>query len=89
MDAALRAIGNSPFLKGQNDRGWTADLDWFLKPDSLHILEGKYANGNGSNGHGHKQSGGPRPMTAAERNAEEQRLQALEDAKYGTGVFPQ
>ncbi|AMV30864.1 hypothetical protein VN12_19765 [Pirellula sp. SH-Sr6A] len=32
-----------PFLNGDNDRGWRADLDWFLKPDSVtKIMEGKY-----------------------------------------------
>jgi hypothetical protein len=41
---ALAMIPSRGFLLGENDRGWTADLDWFLKPDSVtRILEGKYA----------------------------------------------
>ena len=34
----------TPFLKGENDRGWRADLDWFVKDDesALKVLEGKY-----------------------------------------------
>lgn len=40
---AIAKIPSSPFLTGQNDRGWRADMDWFLKPDSVvRILEGKY-----------------------------------------------
>lgn len=41
--AGMDAIRQSPFLTGKNDRGWKADIDWFLRPDSLpKILEGKY-----------------------------------------------
>lgn len=41
--SALDCISKSPFCLGQNDRKWTANLDWFLKPDTLtKILEGKY-----------------------------------------------
>jgi hypothetical protein len=42
---ALSMIPSIPFLMGQNDRGWKADIDWFLKPDSVvKIIEGKYTN---------------------------------------------
>jgi hypothetical protein len=40
---AIAKIPSSKFLTGDNDRGWRADLDWFLKPDSVvRIIEGKY-----------------------------------------------
>ena len=40
---ALTQAGRSSFLRGNNDRGWKADINWFLKPDSVNqILEGKY-----------------------------------------------
>jgi len=43
--AALDRIPTCPFLVGDNDRGWTANIDWFLKPDTvLNITEGKYSN---------------------------------------------
>ena len=43
--AAIAEIPNSQFLRGVNDRGWVADIDWFLRPDTVvKILEGKYAN---------------------------------------------
>lgn len=33
----------SPFLNGNNDRAWTADIDWFLRPESItRLMEGKY-----------------------------------------------
>ena len=41
--AAIHKLLESPFLTGTNDRGWRADFDWFLKPDSVpRIMEGKY-----------------------------------------------
>jgi hypothetical protein len=40
---AIRAIPQTPFLTGHNDRGWIADVDFILKPDSVvKITEGKY-----------------------------------------------
>jgi hypothetical protein len=40
---SIAKIPSSKFLTGDNDRGWRADLDWFLKPDSVvRIIEGKY-----------------------------------------------
>lgn len=40
---AIARARASPFLAGDNDRGWRADLDFFLRPDSAaKILEGKY-----------------------------------------------
>lgn len=42
---ALEAVELSPFLLGQNDRGWRADLDFMCQPDSFNrIIEGFYAN---------------------------------------------
>jgi hypothetical protein len=41
--AGIEAIPTRPFLIGQNDRGWKADIEWFMQPDSLtKIMEGKY-----------------------------------------------
>lgn len=35
----------SAFLTGQNDRKWTADFDWLMKPNNFtRVLEGKYDN---------------------------------------------
>lgn len=49
---ALARIRGSAFLRGENDRGWKANIDWFLKPDTVsRILEGAY-DGNASNGNG-------------------------------------
>ncbi len=39
----VRRIADSPFLTGDNDRGWRADLDWMLNDTNLAKLEeGKY-----------------------------------------------
>lgn len=44
---ALERLPQCRFLWGESDRGWKADLEWFLKPDSVQkILEGKYDNGS-------------------------------------------
>lgn len=41
-DAIARAAA-SEFCRGVNDRGWLADFEWFLKPDTVtKLLEGKY-----------------------------------------------
>lgn len=41
--AAIDRICQSAFCRGQNDRGWRADFDWFLQPDTAaKVLEGKY-----------------------------------------------
>lgn len=40
---ALERVSRSSFCKGGGDQGWVADLDWFMKPDTLtKIMEGKY-----------------------------------------------
>lgn len=40
---AIRAIRRSPFLLGDNDRGWRASFDWLLQPRSLtKLIEGQY-----------------------------------------------
>ena len=40
--AASRAAASS-FCRGENDRAWVADFEWFLKPDTVtKLLEGKY-----------------------------------------------
>jgi len=44
-EAAIERICKSDFCLGQNDRGWKADFDWFLKPDNVaRVMEGKYDN---------------------------------------------
>lgn len=40
---AIAAIDRSPFLRGENDRGWRADFDWFLEPKNFtKLIEGTY-----------------------------------------------
>lgn len=40
---AIWAVPASPFLCGQNDRGWKADLDFFMRPARFaKLLEGSY-----------------------------------------------
>jgi len=43
---AIAAVPSKPWLMGQNDRGWRADLDWLLRTDSItRLREGKYDHG--------------------------------------------
>jgi hypothetical protein len=48
LDDAMKAIAlipERPFLLGDNERGWRADIEWFLRPDSVSkVLEGKYSD---------------------------------------------
>lgn len=42
---AIEMINDCNFLKGQNNRNWIVDIDWFLKPNNfVKVLEGKYLN---------------------------------------------
>lgn len=42
---AIWAIPRSPFLRGENDRGWRANFDFLLQPSSFaKITEGTYEN---------------------------------------------
>lgn len=41
----IKKIAASPWHTGQNDRGWKANFDFLLKPDTFHkALEGAYDN---------------------------------------------
>jgi hypothetical protein len=67
--AALEKIPRCPFLLGENDTGWKADLEWFLRPDSVQrIIEGKYdappPTRNGVNAHGVVQKSSYTPAPA-------------------------
>ncbi|MCI1143163.1 hypothetical protein MOP88_14030 [Sphingomonas sp. WKB10] len=44
---AIRAVPRSPFLLGENQRGWRADFDFFLQPTSFtKLIEGSYDRGD-------------------------------------------
>lgn len=41
----VSAIASTPFLRGENDRGWRANFDWAIRPDSpVKVFEGRYSN---------------------------------------------
>jgi len=45
---AIARIAKSRFCMGENDRKWKADIEFFLRPDSVaKAMEGKYDNGKG------------------------------------------
>lgn len=49
----------SDFLKGDNDRGWTADFDWLIRPTNMSkVLEGKYDNDRLKGGQGRGDNSG-------------------------------
>lgn len=42
---AVKKAAKSDFMKGQNNRGWTATFDWMIKPTNFQkIIEGNYDN---------------------------------------------
>jgi hypothetical protein len=45
--AAVKKAQNTPFLCGENARGWRADFDWFVAnhTNAYRVLEGKYESG--------------------------------------------
>jgi hypothetical protein len=47
--AALAKIPTIPGLLGYNDRGWVADIEWFLRPHTVpRLLEGSYDHWKGT-----------------------------------------
>ena len=51
--AAAEKVAASSFCRGGGSTGWVADLDWFLRPDTvMKILEGKYDDRPANSGHG-------------------------------------
>ena len=64
---AMGHIGSSSFCRGANDRGWRADFDWFLKPDTVtKILEGKYDDRTNSNQRRHPSQARRTPPNASD-----------------------
>ncbi len=51
--AAVSKAVRIPFLRGEGERGWKADFDWFVANDTnyLRVLEGKY-DGDAGGEHG-------------------------------------
>ena len=50
IDQFTRAVikaQETPFLRGENERGWKADFDWFIANDQnvIKVLEGRYDSG--------------------------------------------
>ncbi len=63
--AALTAMPGRPFLRGEGDKSWIADVDFFLKGDTVaKILEGKYQT---------KTQQEPKRRTRADIEAEQER----------------
>lgn len=53
----FRNVLESPFLLGDNDRGWTADFDWIFKPANYtKILERRYNGQPSDTSHARQQS---------------------------------
>lgn len=69
--AAVRRCASTPFLVGNNDRGWQADFDWLIENDTnlTRVMEGKYDSGNGGNGGGAYRSTKEDRIIAATRGA--------------------
>jgi len=43
LKAIIESCKDMPHLQGQNDRGWTADLEWLTKDSNFtKVMEGKY-----------------------------------------------
>ncbi|MGB0758670.1 MAG: hypothetical protein ACPGPS_04025 [Rubripirellula sp.] len=57
---AIRTCSQSSFCQGEGPQGWVANIDWFLKPDTVtQLLEGKYersVNGSASVGKAEQKS---------------------------------
>lgn len=57
LDVAIRKAATSGFCAGKNDRGWKADFDWILQPNTVaKIMEGKYDARSTTASKGNRQS---------------------------------
>lgn len=69
LDAVLQAIETakqSPFLRGENNRGWMITLEWFVKPNNfIKVSEGQYSDNRSSGGE--SQSSADRIMQMIQR----------------------
>lgn len=69
LDAVLQAIETakqSPFLRGENNRGWMITLEWFAKPNNfIKVSEGQYSDNRSSGGE--SQSSADRIMQMIQR----------------------
>ena len=80
-----QSIRGSPFLIGENDRGWKANFDWALKPESiLKVQENRYDGRPSENGGLSRRQVGP-ATGIAEGFA---RAIARELGEGGGGDFP-
>lgn len=81
---AIRTIPFSPFLLGQNSRGWVIKFDWFIKPSNFQkVLEGNYVGERkGVNNHAGNSTGNV-PYGV---RAQEQFAQAARDV-YESGIL--
>ena len=67
FEKLFRMTEESNFLKGQNERHWTANFDWLMKSANMtKVLEGNYRNKNASPSQGLKVESKTKVMTTAE-----------------------
>lgn len=76
---AVVMVTQSKFCMGQNDRGWKADFDWMLRPETVtKIMEGKYGErttiNNGNQHENSRNAGTAKPVNSTAEAA--RRLQA-------------
>lgn len=71
----FESVRASPFLMGQNEKGWQADLEWLIRPSNMpKVIEGKYMDRGGGNIKP-LSSAGVKTAAAAQRFAERMRSQ--------------
>lgn len=64
FETLFRKTEASGFMKGDNDRNWSADFDWIIKATNMcKVLEGKYDNKGGLDNGGNQQSGSRYQLT--------------------------
>lgn len=72
----IERIRGTPFLRGSNDRSWSADFDWLVKNTQNYtkILEGKYDNRTPNTSTAHAHTGKRNYCPTAESDAERRRV---------------
>ena len=73
---------HSAFLKGNNQRNWSADFDWLMKDTNFcKVLDGKYDNKNGQQNNGYSQPNYSQPAQPKKEETEEE-IQKRQHEQY-------
>ena len=93
MREVFEKAENSDFLKGRNNKNWSANFDWLMKDGNFcKVLDGNYDNKNGQQNNGYSQRNYSQPVQQKKEETEEERQKRVHEqylrAMEAFGVDP-